>query len=75
MLQLPKKFWISKKSNEPIKPKRIAIPNNKLPDAIAPKEKYLIADSIEIILWCNNAAKIYKVKLKPSIDKYVPKKS
>lgn len=71
----PRKFWISKKSREPTNPKRITIPKSKLPDAMAPNEKYLMADSTEIIPWCNKEAKTYNVKLKPSIVKYVPKKS
>ena len=45
------------------------IPNNKIPEEIAPKEKYFIADSIETIPLYNIAAITYKVKLNPSIAK------
>lgn len=72
---VPKNNCTSKKSNEPTIPNKILIPNKSTPDAMAPKEKYLIAASIDTILWFKIAAKTYNVKLNPSNAKYTPKKS
>lgn len=70
-----KYIWISKKSKLPTILNKILIPNNKIPVDIAPNEKYFIAASTATVPSYNSAAKVYKVKLNPSIAKYIPKKS